>query len=176
MPTTIGESLPRLPQCAVEDLDVRRRTLALMRDLTVRAEIRDQMDALGQKERRHQWLRTDGRRGLEIAAQDLAILLAAGVSRAEAMLFPVLLQELIDELCEDGAVGGDRLALELEHMRLDAEEDLLQGPGLVEAQSPAQLLERAKALRKEAAAGLSLARDLEGRVRRRTLGLMRRTA
>ena len=63
MPTTIGESLPRLPQCAVEDLDVRRRTLALMRDVTVRPEVREAIDALGQRERRNQWLRTDGRRG-----------------------------------------------------------------------------------------------------------------
>ncbi len=174
MPTTIGESLPRLPQCAVEDLDVRRRTLALMRDVTVRPEVREAIDALGQRERRNQWLRTDGRRGLELTAQDIALLLAAGASRAEVMLLPVLLQEVIEELCEDHTVGGDRLALELEHMRLDAEEDALRGPGLVEVQSPEAMLDRAKALRKEAAAALALARDLEGRVRRRTLGLLRR--
>ena len=98
MPTTIGESLPRLPQCAVEDLDVRRRTLALMRDVTVRPEVREAIDALGQRERRNQWLRTDGRRGLELTAQDIALLLAAGASRAEVMLLPVLLQEVIEEL------------------------------------------------------------------------------
>lgn len=175
MPTTLGESLPRLPQLAVEDLDVRRRTLALMRDLTIRQDVRDQIDALGQRERRNQWLRTDGRRGIEITAQEIALLLAAGTTRAEVMLLPVLLQELIDELCEDG-VGGDLLSLALEHMRLDAEEDLLQGAALVEPQAPEAMLDRARALRREAAAGLAEARKLEGIVRRRTLGLMRRTA
>ncbi len=176
MPTKTGESLPRLPLLAVEDLDVRRRTLAVMRDLCVRQAVRDGIDALDQKERRNQWLRTDGRRGVEIAVQDIALLLSAGATRAEVMQLPILLQELIDELCEDGSVGGDRLALELEHMKLDAAEDALQGPALVEAESPEAMLERAKALRREASAGLSLARHLEGIVRRRVLGLMRRTA
>lgn len=175
MPTTPGESLPRLPQIVVEDLDVRRRTLAIMRDLCVRPEVRDRIDACGLRERRNQWLRTDGRRGLEIAAHEIATLLAVGNTRAEVTLFPVFLFEVIDELCAEGA-GADTLALALEHMRLDAEEDALQGPGLVEAQSGEQLLERAAALRKEAAAGLSLARALEGKARRRTLGLMRRLA
>ena len=175
MPTTTGESLPRLPLLAVEDLDVRRRTLAVMRDLTVRASVRDGIDALDQKERRNQWLRTEGRRKIEITIHDIALLLSAGATRAEVMQLPILLQELIDELCEEGA-GGDRLSLELDHMRLDAAEDALQGPALVEAESPEAMLERAKALRREAGAGLSLARHLEGIVRRRVLGLMRRTA
>lgn len=173
MPTTIGESLPRLPHLAVEDLDVRRRTLALMRDLTVRQDVRDAIDSLDQRERRNAWLRTDGRRGLEITVHEIALLLSAGASRAEVMLFPVLLQELIDELAE-GSPGSDRLSLELEHMRLDAEEDLLQGPALIEAETPEAMLERAKRLRHEAAAGMALARALEGQVRRRTLGLLRR--
>jgi len=155
---------------------VRRRTLGLMRDVTVRPEVRDRIDALGQRERRNQWLRTDGRRGLEIAAQDIALLLGAGASRAEVMLLPVLLMEFIEELCGESEVDGDRLAMELEHMRLDAEEDLLQGRALVEAETPEQMVHRAKALRREGAASLSLARHLEGVVRRRTLGLLARTA
>ena len=175
MLTTKGESLQRLPLLAVEDLDVRRRTLAIMRDICARQDVRDRIDALDQRERRNQWLRTDGRRGIEIAVHDIALLLSAGATRAEVMQLPILLQELIDELCEEGA-GGDRLSLELEHMQLDAAEDALQGPALVEAESPEAMLERAKALRREASAGLSLARHLEGIVRRRVLGLMRRTA
>lgn len=175
MPTKTGESLQRLPLCTVEDLDVKRRTLALMRDVTIRADVREAIDEMGQRERRNQWLRSEGRRGIEIAVQDVALLLGAGATRAEVMLLPVLLMELIDELCDEGA-GGDRLTLELEHMRLDAAEDALQGPALVEAESPEAMLERAKALRREASAGMSLARMLEGIVRRRTLGLMRRVS
>jgi len=175
MPTNTRGTLPRLPQCAVEDLDVRRRTLALMRDVTVRQDVRDEIDSIGQRERRNQWLRTDGRRGLEIAAQDVALLLSAGASRAEVMLLPTFLLEIIEDLCDEG-VGGDRLALELEHMRLDAEEDLMQGPALVEKETPEAMLARAHALRREGAAALALARHLEGIVRRRTLHLMARTA
>lgn len=175
MPTTIGESLPRLPQLVVEDLDVRRRALALMRDVTVRAEVREAIDAQGLKERRHQWLRTEGRRGIEIAAQDIAALLAAGASRAEATLLPVFLMELIDELCADGT-GGDRLALELENIVRDAEEDALHGRALAEAETPEQMCERARLLRLEGAAKLALARRLEGDARRRTLAVLRRTA
>lgn len=175
MPTKLGESLPRLPQLAVEDFDVRRRTRNLMREICIRPEVRDRIDGFDQRERRNQWLRTDGRRGVEIAAQDIALLLGAGATRAEVMLIPVLLIELIDEMCHDGA-GGDRLALELENIRLDAEEDALQGRALVEAESPQQMTDRAQALRREVASKLSLARSLEGTVRRRTLGLLSRTA
>lgn len=175
MPTTIGESLPRLPHLVVEDLDVRRRALGVMRDVCVRPAVRDGLDALDQRERRNQWHRTDGRRGVEILIHDIALLLSAGATRAEVTQLPLLVQEIIDELCEAGT-GGDRLAMELEHMRLDAAEDALQGPALVEAESPEAMIERAKALRREASAGLSLARHLEGIVRRRVLGLMRRTA
>jgi hypothetical protein len=175
MPTKTGESLPRLPQLAVEDLDVRRRTLALMRDVTVRAEVRYAIDEIGQRERRNQWLRTDGRRGIEITTQDIALLCAAGASRAEVMMLPVLLMEFIDELFLEGT-GTDRLALELENIRLDAEEDALHGRALVEAETPQQMTERAHALRREGAAKLALARSLEGTVRRRAIGLMARTA
>ena len=174
MPTTTERALPRLPSLAVEDLDVRRRTLALMRDVTVRQSVRDQIDALDQRERRNQWLRTDGRRGLEIAAQDIALLLAAGATRGEVMLLPVLLLELIDDLC--ATTTGDRLSLELENMQRDAEEDLMQGRALMEVETPAQLLDRARALRAEAAVKLQLARLLEGTVRRRTLNLLRGAA
>ena len=173
MPTKTGESLQRLPQLAVEDLDVRRRSHAIMRDVTIRPEIRDAIDTIGQRERRNQWLRTDGRRGIEIVAAEIALLLGAGASRAEVMQLPMFLLEVIEDLCE-GDVGGDRLALELEHMRADAEEDLLQGPALVEKETPEAMTERAQKLRREGASALALARTLEATVRRRTLHLMDR--
>jgi len=176
MPNTIAVPLPRHPEIAVEDLDVRRRTLALMRELCVRPDVRDAIDEMGQKDRRNCWLRTDGRRGVEIVAHEILLLLAAGATRAEVTLLPVLLMEMIDEVCEGGTVGGDRMTLELDHMRLDAAEDALQGPALVERESPEAMRERATALRKEAASALVLARELEGIVRRRTLGALRRTA
>lgn len=175
MPTTIGTPLQRLPQLAVEDFDVKRRALSLMREICVRPEVRAAMDARDQRERRNAWLRTDGRRGVEIAAQDIALLLAAGATRAEVLLIPVLLMELIDEMCYEGA-GGDRMALELENIRRDAEEDALQGRALVEAETPEQMAHRAAVLRHEIASKIALARALEGTVRRRTLGLMARTA
>jgi len=175
MPTTTGESLPRLPQLVVEDIDVRRRSLAVMRDVTIRQEVRDQIDALGQRERRNQWLRTEGRRGIEIAAQEAALLLAAGAARGEVLQLPLLLIEIIEDLC-DGGAGGDRLEMELLNMRLDAEEDALQGRALVDIESPEEKIERARLLRREASQKFALARQLEGEVRRRALHLDRRTA
>lgn len=175
MPTTTGESLQRLPLLAVEDFDVRRRAHALMTDITIRPEVRQRIDDLGERERRNQWLRTAGRRGIEITVDEIALLLGAGATRAEVMLLPVFLLELIDEFCEEGH-GGDLLSLQLEHMRLDAEEDAGQGAALVEAQSDGAMMDRATKLRREAAAALSVARALEGKVRRRALGLFRRTA
>lgn len=174
MQTNMREAVARFPQPAIEDLDVRRRSLALMRDLCAAAEVKAGIDALGERERRNAWLRMDGRRGIEICVGEVALLLSAGVSRAEVMLLPVLLMEIIEELCSDGALGGDRLALELAHLRETADAQARHVTALVEAEAPEAMADRAQALRREAAAALTLARDLEGRVRRRTLALLRR--
>lgn len=174
MPSTRGEALQRLPELAVEDLDVPRRCLALMRDLTVRPDVRKRMDDQGQRERRNAWLRTEGQRGIQLAIRDAATLRAAGVSRAELMTLATLLIEVIDELCGDAP--EDRLELERANMELDAIEDALQARALLDGETPQEMIERAGALRREGAAKLTLARHLEGLVRRRTLGLQRRAS
>lgn len=173
MPTNIADPLPRVPQTA-EALDLRRRTLALMRDVTIRPPVREALDRHGLRERRNQWLRSDGRRGTEIVAQELVDLANAGASRAELLQVVGLLTEVVEDLFAGQA--PDLASAELAEIHADLAEDAAQQRAHVLGESDPERLERARLCRIQGAAAMALARELEASVRRKVLGLHRRTA
>jgi hypothetical protein len=168
MPTNPGQPLLRSPHTA-EALDLRRRSLAVMRDVTIRPELRVGMDRMGLRERRNQMLRTDGRRGLEIAATELIELRNAGATRAELLQYTHFLGEIVEDLCDEEV--ADPRELELEEVATHLEADALKAHAHLSGEDDQQMITRARACRKHAAAELALARGLEGHVRRRQLGL-----
>lgn len=171
MPTNPRVPLQREPQTA-ESLDIRRRALALMRDVTIRPELRSAMDRAGLKERRNQWLRTDGRRGLEIVAQELIDLARVGATRAEAEAMVGFVREVLEDLYATDA--PDLTQAELAEIRADIEEDQLQQQAYLVGETDQERLERARVSRLQGAAAFALARALEDDVRRRQLGLHER--
>lgn len=172
MPSTLESGAAPVPRYP-EDLDLTRRALAIMRDVTLRPEVARAIIKAGHKERKDQLLRTHGRRGLEIAGEELLMLRQAGGTRAELEQYPHFLQELVDDLF-DGA--AERRACELDEMASDVAEDAVQGPALLRQETPAEKCERARLCRRQAAASLALARALEQEARHESLGLDRRTA
>lgn len=171
MPTNPAVPLQRDPLTA-ESLDIRRRSLALMRDVTLRPELRSEMDRAGLRERRNQLLRTDGRRGIEIVAQELIELRACGGTRAEAETMLGFLREIIEDLHADTV--PDLVAAELAEVEADIHEDRLQQRAALVGESDQERLERARASRLQGASAFALARALEYDVRRRQLGLYER--
>jgi hypothetical protein len=171
MPTRTAEPLQRPPHTA-EALDLRRRSLAVMRDVTIRPELRVGMDRMGLRERRNQMLRTDGRRGLEIAASELIELKNAGATRAELLQYTHFLGEIVEDLFDEES--PDLQELELAEVATHLEGDALQAHAHLQGEDDQQMVTRARAHRKHAAAELALARGLEGHVRRRQLGLHER--
>jgi hypothetical protein len=171
MPTKPGRPLQR-PPITAEALDLRRRSLAVMRDVTIRPELRVGMDRMGLRERRNQLLRTDGRRGLEIVASEMIDLWNAGASRAELLQYQHFIGEIIEDLCDEEI--PDPRELELEEVATHLEADALQAQAHISGEDDQQMVVRARSHRKHAAAELALARGLEGHVRRRQLGLYER--
>lgn len=171
MRTNPEAPLQRVPQTA-ESLDLRRRSLSLMRDVTIRPELRSAMDHAGLRERRNQWLRTDGRRGLEILAQELIDLQRAGATRAEAEVMLGFVREILEDLYADEP--ADLLAAELAEIEADLDEDRLQQQAHLVGETDQGRLERARVLRRQGAASFAVARALEDDVRRRELGLYSR--
>ncbi len=168
MPTNPAGPLQR-DRMTAESLDIGRRSLALMRDVTIRPELRSAMDRAGLKERRNQMLRTNGRRGLEIVAQELIELHQCGGSRAEAEAMLGFLREIVEDLHAD--TPSDLVALELAEIDADIAEDRLQQRAALVGESDQERLERARVSRQQGASAFALARALEDDVRRRQLGL-----
>lgn len=154
-----------------EDLDLRRRSLAIVRDVTVRPEVRQRLRGNGLQERLHALLRTSGRRGLEIAAEELTDLANAGATPGELEQYPQFLAAVVEDLLERGN-AIDRAALEEAEIAADTAEDALQGRALVRGvETPAEKLERARALRLQGATAFALSRALEREARQEQLGL-----
>jgi hypothetical protein len=173
MPPERAPALQREGRIQPEDLDVARRSLAIVRDATIRPIVKQRLRGLGRQERLHALLRTSGRRGLAIAAEELIDLHNAEASPAELELYPLFLSEIISDLQERGG-QLDRAALEEAEIAADTAEDALQGPALVRGfETPVEKLARARALRLEAATAHALARRLEQEVRQERLGLSR---
>lgn len=171
MPTNIAAPLQR-DRMTAESLDVKRRAISLMRDVTLRPELRSAMDKAGLRERRNQMLRTDGRRGIEVVAQELIELRQCGGSRAEAEAMLGFLREIVEDLHADTV--PDLVALELAEVAADLAEDALQQRAHLVGETDQERLERARVSRQQGAASFAVARALEDDVRRRSLGLHQR--
>lgn len=175
MPTESGITLSRESRIHAEDLDVQRRSLQIVRDATVRPEVRRRLKGVGLQERLNQLLRTSGRRGLAIAAEELIDLANAGATPAELELWPRFLDDIVAELLKLGA-EVDRRELEAAESEADVAEDALQDRALIYGETPVEKCARARALRLQGAAAFALARRLEQEARHEAMGLTRRVS
>lgn len=184
MPTTTREPLARHPQIEVAEIpDLRRRALALYRDLTARPDLRAGMDRAGLRERRHQLLRSDGRRGAEILATEMAELIAAGATHAEIEELLAWVSRVAEDAfgAREGRVLPPLLEAEIAEAEADVQEDATQ-PHVIRQLAAGKHLttreieERLTQLRRQAGQTTVLLRVLESEHRRRQLGLYDRRA
>lgn len=157
------------PRCSVEDLDVKRRAIAILRDVTLRPEVRERLRATGRSERLHQLLRTDGRRGIEIVASEIVDLANAGADPAELALFPAFVQEIVSDVLDNGEAPDLATCERAEH-ESDVAEDAKVPRLLAQGVTASDLTERARLLRHQAMTSLQLARAYESEARRVSLG------
>lgn len=178
MPTTNREPLQRVPPPEVAEIPaLRRRTLALYRDILVRPELAQGMDRAGLKERKHQLLRTDGRRGAEILAQEVCELVASGATHGEvAQLLAFVARAVDDAFSErDGRALPSLIEVELAEAEADVAEDHTQ-PNAISILASGkhlttrELEERLAGLRHQAVTANNAVRRYESELRRRELG------
>lgn len=182
MPPTPGVALQRVPLTA-EALDLKGRSLALYRDVTLRPELRAMMDRLGYRERRNGVLRTDGRRGAEVLATELVELIASGATHAEVNTLVAWVQCIVDDsfAARDGIELPPLLEAEIAEAQADIEEDGTQVVAIRVLASGKHLTvpeleERLRVTRRQTAVGSVLVRAIESELRRRQLGLYERSA
>lgn len=177
MPPMSGPPLQRPTPTTPEDLDLARRSIDVCRLVTARPEVKQRLRGEGIRERLHQLLRTNGRRGLQIAAAEMVDLANAGASMPELELYVVFLAEVLGDLFA-GKARPDLQALIAAASEDDTDEDRIETPllmRLANATAP-DLLEAARAHRRQAASSLTLARGYENEARRRQLTVSMRSA
>lgn len=185
MPTDHPGPLQRFPQPEVAEIPaLKRRTLALYRDILAREALSAGMDRAGLTERRHQLLRTDGRRGVEVLVQECCELVASGATHQEIAELLMFVARAADDafMARDGRHLPSLIEAELAEAEGDVQEDLSQ-PDTIRILAKgkhlttAEMEERSAKLRKQAASSSVALRVYEGEMRRRALGLYdRRTA
>ncbi|HET8778009.1 MAG TPA: hypothetical protein VFN76_10150 [Candidatus Limnocylindria bacterium] len=169
-------TIPRTPaeRLTPEDLDLKRRTLAVARVVVARPEVRQRLRGIGLQQRLHTLLRRDGCRGLERAGEEIIDLRNAGATEQEVRQYVVMLDELVRDLFsgKDAPRAED---LELPEQEADAAEDVLQIRAMTSGpRSPAVERELARAYRHYATIATSKAWAHEREARR--LERERRTA
>lgn len=172
------EPLERLPLTA-ESLDLRHRARDLYTDLTVA--LRKELDAAGLRERRHQWARTDGRRGAEILAGEICELVSVGATAADLEALLGWVRAIAEDclLARTGEAAPDLLSAEMEEADADLAEDHTQlaAVRILAADkhlTTPELTARLRVVRRQYACSAQLVRAYESELRRREMGLYAR--